>query len=82
MRVSIRKCGGFDKWSYKPRTDNEAEAIDRTVKHFWGQRAFFERDNGLRDCGTYGQIYQMLTGTRNHIFSASSLTGHISIETD
>ena len=80
MKVVIRECKADAKeWVYRPRIDDEQEAIDRTVKHFWGSKAFFRQDRGL-DGGVFGQIFKGITGS-GEIFTASSLTDRVSIQT-
>lgn len=80
MKVVIRECkADAEEWVYRPRADDEQEAIDRTVKHFWGSRAFFHHDQSL-DGGVFGQIFKSITGS-GEIFTASSLTDRISIQT-
>ena len=68
MKVLIRECKNEPReWIYRPRTSDPQEAIDRTVKRFWGSKAFFRRDYSLRG-GVFGQVFRIgLNGKPNFL---------------
>lgn len=84
MNITIRECGGDRRvWTYAPKAKTvsgltEAEVADLAVKKIFGRRAFFWQDNGLRDCGLYGQACEPVSqkwGGGN-----TCLTGRIRID--
>ena len=67
MKIVIRQCGGdYAEKRYAPRDVTvanltEDEIIDLAVRKFYGKKAFFWRDNGLRYEGIFGQICEPLS---------------------
>lgn len=63
MKVTILNCGSGDwnKYVWNPRKSTVKDLpvdviIDMAVTRFWGSRAFFWQDNGLKDQGIFGQV--------------------------
>jgi len=86
MNIKIRECGGdYREWVYNPTKKtvfglSEEEIADLAVKKFFGRKAFFWRDNGLRDCGLFGQVCEPVSkkwGGGN-----TCLTGRVRIDID
>lgn len=84
MNITIRECGGdYRVWTYAPKDKTvsgltEAEVVDLAVKKFFGKRAFFWRDNGLRDQGIFGQICEPLPAKLGG--GNTCLTGRVRID--
>lgn len=83
MQITIRQCGGnYEERRYSPRASTvagltESEIIDLAVKKLYGRRAFFWRDNGLRDCGIFGQVCE--PASRKWGGGNSCITGRVVI---
>lgn len=78
MKVLIRECKNEPReWIYRPRTSDPQEAIDRTVKRFWGSKAFFRRDYSLRG-GVFGQVFRDVTQS-GEVFTASAATDRVTV---
>lgn len=82
MKIKIMNCGSHEVQVYRPRTTvaglTKEQAINLAVRKFYGARAFFWRDNGLKHEGIFGQICEPLSpkwGGGN-----TCLTGRVRIE--
>ena len=85
MKIKIMNCGSHEVQVYRPRITTVAgltkeQAINLAVRKFYGKRAFFWRDNGLRYEGIFGQICEPLSqklGGGN-----TCITGRVRIDID
>lgn len=81
--ITIRNCGNFDEQIYRPREAtikglSLEEVVDLAVKKFYGKKAFFWQDNGLKDQGIYGQICEPLPAKLGG--GNTCLTGRVRID--
>ncbi len=74
--VTISECkAGGKSWTHTARTDDDQTAIARTIKRHFGRKAWFWRDNGLKNQGMYGQIAEPIPGHN----ASNCVTGRVSI---